>query len=56
MTREDEKPTELSKISTLLQAIHKLNSEFNTRIEILEDKLDTLDYEATVVALKEIES
>jgi hypothetical protein len=56
MTKEDEKPTELSKISALLQAVCKLNSEFNTCIEILEDKLDTLDYEATVVALKETES
>ena len=56
MTKENKKPTELSKISALLQAVCKLNPEFNTRIEILEDKLDTLDYEATVVALKEIES
>jgi hypothetical protein len=56
MTKEDEKPTELSKISALLQAVRKLNPEFSTRIEILEDKLDTLNYEATVVALKETES
>ena len=56
MTKENEKPIELSKISALLQAVCKLNLEFNTHIEILEDKLDTLDYEATVVALKETES
>lgn len=56
ITKEEEKPTELSKISALLWAVRKLNLEFNTRIEILEDKLDTLDYEATVVALKETES
>lgn len=56
MIKEDEKPTELSKISALLRAVRKLDPEFNTRIEILEDKLDTLDYEATVVVLKETES
>lgn len=56
MTKEDEKPTELSKISTLLQAVRRLNAEFSTRIEILKDKLDTLDFEATIVALKERES
>jgi hypothetical protein len=55
MTKEDEKPTDLSKISALLRAVRKLHPEFSTRIEILEDKLDTLDYEATVVALKETE-
>jgi hypothetical protein len=56
MKKEDEKPTELSKICTLLRAVRKLDSEFSTRIEILEDRLDTLDFEATVVALKETES
>jgi hypothetical protein len=47
---------ELSKISALLQAVCKLNPEFSTRIEILKDKLDTLNYKATIVALKETES
>jgi hypothetical protein len=56
MTKEDEKPTKLSKISALLRAVCKLNPKFSTRIKILEDRLDTLDYEATVVALKETES
>jgi hypothetical protein len=53
VTKEEEKPTELSKISALLRAVRKLNTEFNTRIKILEDKLNTLDFEATVIALKE---
>lgn len=56
MTKEDEKPTELSKISALLRAARKLHLDFDTRIEILEDKLSSLDYETTVVALKETES
>jgi hypothetical protein len=55
MTKEEEKPTELSKTSAFLRAVCKLSTEFNTGIEILEDKLDTLDFEATVVALKETE-
>lgn len=53
--KKDEKPTELSKISVLLQAVCKLYSEFSTCIEILENKLDILDYKATVVALKKTE-
>jgi hypothetical protein len=56
MTKEDEKLMELLKISALLQAVRKLDPEFSTCIEILEDRLNTLDYEATVVALKETES
>ena len=56
ITKENKKLTELSKISALLQAVRKLYPKFSTCIEILEDKLDILDYEATVVALKETES
>lgn len=56
MKKVDEKPTELSKICALLRAVRKLDSEFSTRIGILEDRLDILDFEATVLALKEAES
>src|ERR1700722_7290575 len=56
MTKAEDKPTESSKILALLRATRMLNPAFATRIEILEDKLESLDYETTVVALKETES
>ena len=54
-TDPDESPTEKSKISALLRAVRKLGTEYSTRIEILEDKISTLDYESVVVSLKETE-
>jgi hypothetical protein len=54
-TDVDEAPTEKSKISALLRAVRKLGSEYDTRIEILEDKLSTLDFDSTVISLKETE-
>jgi hypothetical protein len=54
-TDVDEAPTEKSKISTLLGAVRKLGSEYDTRIEILEDKLSTLDFDSAVISLKETE-
>ena len=51
----NESPTEKSKISALLRAVWKLGTEYSTRIEILEDKISTLDYESVVVSLKETE-
>ena len=51
MTKENEKLTELSKISALLRAICKLHLEFSTRIEILEDKLDTLFYNGGLIVV-----
>jgi len=54
-TDPDEAPTEKSKISTLLRTVRKLGAEYSTRIEILEDKISTLDYDSVVVSLKETE-
>jgi hypothetical protein len=54
-TDADEAPTEKSKISALLRAVRKLGSDYNTRIEILEDKLSTLDFDSAVISLKETE-
>src|ERR1700722_199728 len=56
MTKAEEKPTKASKILALMRATWMLNPAFATCIEILEDKLDSLNYETTVVALKETES
>lgn len=54
-TDPDEAPTEKSKISALLRAVRKLGTEYSTRIEILEDKISTLDYDSVVISLKETE-
>jgi hypothetical protein len=51
----NEAPTEKSKISTLLRAVRKLRTRYMTRIEILKDKISTLDYDLVVVSLKETE-
>ena len=54
-TDPNESPTEKSKISALLRAIRKLSVDYHTRIEILEDRMSTLDYDSVVVSLKETE-
>jgi hypothetical protein len=54
-TDPNESPTEKSKISALLRAIRKLSIDYHTRIEILEDRISTLDYDSVVVSLKETE-
>ena len=52
-TDPDEAPTEKSKISALLRTVRKLGAEYSTRIEILKDKISTLDYNSVVISLKE---
>ena len=54
-TDPDEAPTEKSKISALLRTVRKLGAEYSTRIEILKDKISTLDYNSVVISLKETE-
>jgi hypothetical protein len=54
-TDPDESPTEKSKIYALLRAVRKLSSDYDTRIEILEDRVSTLDFDSTVISLKETE-
>ena len=54
-TDPDKAPTKKSKISTLLRAVRKLGTRYLTRIEILEDKILTLDYDLVVISLKETE-
>src|SRR6266487_2650370 len=48
-------PSEKSKIGALLRAVQKLDSRYDTRIEILEDRVSELDYNSVVASLKETE-
>src|SRR5579862_2786215 len=50
---EKEAPTEKAKTRALLRAVRKLDSRFETRIEILEDKASKMKYDSVVATLKE---
>ena len=54
-TDKTEAPSDKAKIRALLRAVRKLDSRFETRIEILQDKTSKLDYDSIVASLKEAE-
>ena len=54
-TDKTEAPSDKAKIRALLRAVRKLDSRFETRIEILQDKTSKLDYDLVIASLKETE-